>query len=548
MKKYYYPISSTSLATIFGQACILPTSLYKNRLPDIQSKFDNFILLTNHFGCSGSDCCLQIVLTLDEENALIDINGGFFLYEKAIPISRIQKIFFEKAVQVSRTITNITLSTAFIPDNIIEKNDNSFDNCDTSIIAVPQDLVPLTDKNRESYEKFDRILGAVALMKIAHENGCNYSPHYIDLLSKFNSFIEEQKQSVSAINTKYHKVIDTPPDFLKKVVDISTLENEAQKINQTINKNKLTKVIEPSNLDKSAYVCYVLYDYGVGEESRRHKIDELILDNFSTLKAGYEESCAFYYGYNRGYAAFNNQYKKEGKTEIFKYQLSSLLDYYTIESIFEYCFNSNTPSRISILDSWVKPLSQRKVRRGDYLILDTVIRDKKKVSLFSEEWWKNCLSFLAKDSLLFMGYDFSQIITERILKPFAELIREDLSSEYEEKIQKQFESSDEQIKRMETDLLNYKDRVKTLENRIKELSAPHNQNLVVLEPKPGVSNATANDNIAYAKKVINLCSLKLPELKEKARLCGCKVNSKSKMPELVLGILEADKNKDNQLF
>ena len=49
-KKYYYPISSTSLASIFGQACILPTCLYKNRIPDIQSKYENFILLTDKFG------------------------------------------------------------------------------------------------------------------------------------------------------------------------------------------------------------------------------------------------------------------------------------------------------------------------------------------------------------------------------------------------------------------------------------------------------------------------------------------------------------------
>ena len=54
-KKYYYPISSTSLASIFGQACILPTCLYKNRIPDIQSKYENIILLTDKFGVLGSD-------------------------------------------------------------------------------------------------------------------------------------------------------------------------------------------------------------------------------------------------------------------------------------------------------------------------------------------------------------------------------------------------------------------------------------------------------------------------------------------------------------
>lgn len=93
-KYYYYPISSTSLAAIFGQACILPASLYENRLPDIQNKFENFIFLTKNFGCLESDCCLQIILTLEEEKSLVDINGGFYLFESAIPITRIKKIYF----------------------------------------------------------------------------------------------------------------------------------------------------------------------------------------------------------------------------------------------------------------------------------------------------------------------------------------------------------------------------------------------------------------------------------------------------------------------
>ena len=78
MKNYYYPISSTSLATIFGQACILPASLYKNRLPDIQNKFENFILLTKNFGCLESDCCLQIILTLEEEKSLALIPQHYY--------------------------------------------------------------------------------------------------------------------------------------------------------------------------------------------------------------------------------------------------------------------------------------------------------------------------------------------------------------------------------------------------------------------------------------------------------------------------------------
>jgi len=542
MKQYYYPISSTSLATIFGHACILPASLYKNRLPDIQNKFENFVLLTEHFGCSESDCCLQIVLTPEEERSLVDVNGGFYLYESALPISRIKKVFFEKAEQATRTISNIVLSTAFIPKYLVDNKDNLFDRINLDVINIPDNLIPLTDSVSKKYDKYNRALGAMALMRTAHEEGCNFSTHYIDLLSKFNSFIECQKKEVAEIDIKFHRVFDSHPAFLDQTVDFETLENEARDNGQFINKQKITKVIDSSNLEKNVYVCYVLYDYGVGEESHRHKIDELILDNFSSLKKGYEESCALYYGYNRGYAIFNNQYTKDGKTEIVKYQLNSLLDYYTIESVFEYCFKGVVPAKIELFDSWVKALTPPKKKKGEYLILDTIIRDKKKVILFSEEWWKNCFSyFIPKDKVvfMFMGYDASSIIIDRLLKPFAALIKEELSSDYEEAIQRIKET--------------YSDEVNRLKDELKQCREERNHDADSPSPtegeKPGsFEEVSPVDETEIAKKVIKLCSLKSKELKDLAKSKGCQVSRQSKLEDLVLGILRAEKYHDNTLF
>ena len=364
MKSYYYPISSTSLAAIFGQACILPASLYKNRLPDIQNKFENFILLTNNFGCLESDCCLQIILTLEEEKSLVDLNGGFYLFESAIPISRIKKIYFENSAQAHRTISNITLSTAFIPSYLVDDKNNTFEKVDANIVHVPKDIVSSVESIKTSYDKYNRILGAIALMRTAHEDGCNYSAHYIDLLSKFNTYIASQKTMNSDDATKFHKVFDNHPTFLDRVVDYTTLENEALEKKQFISKGKVTKVIDPRNLENSVYLCYVLYNYGVGEEARRYKIDELILNNFTSLKQGYQESCALYYGYNRGYASFNNQYRKDNKTEDVKYRLNSLLDYYTIESIYRYTFYNIVSAKFDLFNSWVKTLTDRKAKRG----------------------------------------------------------------------------------------------------------------------------------------------------------------------------------------
>lgn len=72
------------------------------------------------------------------------------------------------------------------------------------------------DNIKASYDKYNRILGAMALMKTAHDEGCNFSAHYIDLLSKFNSYIESQKRKIAVIDAKFNRVFETHPAFLDK--------------------------------------------------------------------------------------------------------------------------------------------------------------------------------------------------------------------------------------------------------------------------------------------------------------------------------------------
>ena len=559
-KKYYYPISSTSLASIFGQACILPASLYKNRIPDIQSKYENFILLTDRFGVLGSDCCIEITLTKEEEDNLIDIKGGFFFYEKAFPISRITKIYFEKEIQATRTISSITLSTAFIPKHIIANGDKTFDSVNIDNIVIPNELVDSINVVKTSYDTYNRILGALALMKIAHKEGCNVSPLYIDTLSKFNKIIEDQKKTISAINTKFHPIIDNPLPLLKKNIDSNILNEIAQKEKQEVIKNKTTSVIDPSNLDGITYICYVLYNYGVGEESRRRKIDELILNNFTGLKSAKEEACAFYYGYNRGYAAFNSQYKGKNKTEIVKFQLNSLLDYYTIESIFEYSFNNVVPSNLLIIDYWFKRTYSKQAKKGEYMILDTIIRDKKKVALFSEEWWANCLqTFLPKDYFTFLGHDFSTTIMQMILKPFARYLQAEIEDEYNEELSTNKENAKVKISELETLLSNYKRQIEMLQseldsnksNQRKELSTDLKTNTVAESTKNVIVAKPQNKEcFEYdLDHIIELCLKNKTELKKYAKELGCIIKKGKDIDSNVIKeILKAENNNIQKLF
>lgn len=550
-KKYYYPISSTSLASIFGQACILPASLYINRIPDIQSKYENFILLTDKFGVLGSDCCIEIMLTKEEEDNLIDIKESFFFYEKAFPVSRIKKIYFAKGIQAARTISNITLSTAFIPKHIIANGDNTFDNVNVNNIVIPNELVDSINVVKKSYDTYNRILGALALMKVAHKEGCNVSPLYIDTLSKFNKVIESQKKNTSEINTKFHSIIDKPLPLLKQVVNSNILNEIALKEKQQILKSKITNVIDPSNLDGITYICYVLYYYGVGEESRRRKIDELILNNFTGLKRAKEEACAFYYGYNRGYAVFNNQYRGENKMEIVKFQLNSLLDYYTIESIFEYSFNNTVPSNLSIIDSWFKPTYSKQPKKGEYMILDTIIRDKNKVPLFSEEWWTNCLqTFLPKDSFTFLGHNYSTTIMQMVLKPFAKYIQAEIEDEYIEKQNIIEQNVKTRISKIETELFNCKKQVEMLSSELDRYKSNEEQPIktnsnIVVENTKNVVLVESQNQVCFEIDMdyfIDLCQMKAKDLKKHAKELGCTIKKGTDSRIIIKEILKAEKN------
>ncbi len=189
MSNYYFPIKSSSLAHYFGSAIIKPAKYFTNKPSDIQDRFDKFLLLTNKFGTTETDCCLEIVLTDEEEKDLISISENWFLYDvNPLPITRIRKVYFSDVEKRDVTITNIKMSTAYVPDFLVELH--SFDKNSSESIQIPQDCngVDLTDK----IMKFDKFLGALALMKTAGESYMNYSPNYIPTLSLFNSLIKEQ--------------------------------------------------------------------------------------------------------------------------------------------------------------------------------------------------------------------------------------------------------------------------------------------------------------------------------------------------------------------
>lgn len=98
-----------------------------------------------------------------------------------------------------------------------------------------------------------------------------------------------------------------------------------------------------------------IYQYGVGSESKRKKIDSLIISNFKSdelQESPSPDSLALLYGYNRGYCVFNNAYGLDADSKLaVKFKMESKLDHYIIESVYQYIFHNiitNTPLIISM--------------------------------------------------------------------------------------------------------------------------------------------------------------------------------------------------------
>ncbi len=465
---YYYPISSVSLAHVFGSACIYPAVLYQNRNKDVQSRLNEVILLTSNFGCKESDCCLEVFITEEEKEFVIDFKNGFFIYEKPIPISRVKRIYFKNASQIDKTITSIRLSTAFIPNCIVDRNDNKFSLASASQVLLPVDYETNIPELQKQQDDFERILGALALMKVACKDECNVSPHYIDVLSFFNNKIKEIKCNFGEIECSLCQVFKKSNNTIRNVVTEQTIEEEARKTNQQIIKKETTKIIDFSNLEGYAYLYSILYSYGVENESKKKRIDELILGNFQQLKEGKEESVAFYYGFNRGYSILGNFYQNDRKKIEVKYTMESLLDYYTIESVYNYVVFQKVSESFDYFD-WVTPQTNRKVKKGEYIVIDTLIRDKKKIHLFSEEWWSEYLPiYLKKEDVTIFGMDLSSAVIEKIIKPWTEFVQVEVNEQFEEIKEQQTESFTKESNLLKDSLYEAHFQIKMLNEEIKE--------------------------------------------------------------------------------
>jgi|GEM_PF-2989302 len=347
--KFYIHLSTNTLPHYLVNGIMCPANLIKNREHDFQSNCGNQIILSLKKWNKVSDCSIEVVLNNDENKALEHVSTDFFLCYTAIPISRIKAIYFEDKEKADTVIWNINNTVAFVPNWAI-----NYANKDVSDIAE-EFLFTQNTKEYQTKElavmlkRFDRLLGGLAFLKVSaainSENQINFSESYFSTIAFFNKRIalDMQKNNIS-IDDRFHEIFKGDSrifNYLAKQINMPLIEDISKQ--EDIELKSKFGVIDLNNLPKNSLTFKLAVLESFGKDSSR-SIEDLINNLLSNLKEDIREEIALIFGLYVGYNVLRNYYKINDRKIQVKFDLTSKIDFYTIESIYQYALNKHTIS------------------------------------------------------------------------------------------------------------------------------------------------------------------------------------------------------------
>ncbi len=266
-------------------------------------------------------------------------------------------------------------------------------------------------------------------------------------------------------------------------------------------------------------------------------VQGLILSNFkSEIKDGKSEGIALCYGINRGYSAFSNKYSLGKNEKIVKFQLNSQLDYYTIESLYQFAFNNQKSDKFAYLDNWCPKQKRTKInKKTDYMILDVIVIGKKKAKVLSKEYWANLLPpFL-------QGNKFFEKTIPQICQELGEIIyndaKEEISDDYENQIaQKQEEIN--QLKAEQNELLQFQKTASIKKYEQKEEKTSQ----IVAEPQTAYLTKQKIDIKSLVEQTLKYKEKNLPMLKKEAKERCIELPKNIKADEIIVLLMTTPKN------
>jgi hypothetical protein len=496
---FFIPINSGSLAHYFSKAIILPAKYFTNKPDDIQNRFADSLLLSESKWVRNYDCSIEVVLTDTEAKELSKVSDHFFLYNTPIPISRIKSVCFLDAKQKETTIWNINNGAAFIPESIVSvEKSRDVEVISDSEINDGNEFKP-TSELTDKIKRFDIILGGFAFMRLGGKSFMNYSENYFSTLSHFNKLIEEQtlkaeKEKGLKFSNKYIGLFSKHESewskwqqYIYQNLDSQEIEVLAEKEGLKVEKKLGLLKIDSIDPSSHLYELAILATYG---DRKNKSADNLVTDlTNGTILQEKAEDVSILFGLNNGYSKLRNKYKGPVKDSNVKFTLQSKLDYYIIESIYQFVFNSSKPSySFEYIDKWCPSSRLKDNVKGyeTYKILDTVIIAKKKqtpLELFLEKYSAEIYSTIVrsinqwlppfaksdeKGAIQFFEKQLRNALTVSV-EAIQKRIENECEANYNLQKQEAVESYQKEIDKLWTEISNLKEENSKLKKGVKSL-------------------------------------------------------------------------------
>lgn len=378
---FYVPLDTTSVAHYFGSALIMPANFFPKRPIDIQNSFPDYVLFSRKRWVDGSNCSLQVILTGPEIESLVKLDDNYFLSKKPLPISRVAMILFSNEEQARVTTYNTIKGSAYIPSRLI-----TIEKERTERTQFPYHGKVTSDKPSDQQNlarRFDILLGGFALMKVASLTEDGFPRNYLQTLSYYNKLIASQLSTAQNIanltpTVNYTGLFSTRETewskWLKYV--FNDFSNEAiieAARGEGINIREGYGILQIDNIPRNStwYDIVLLSQYG---EKRSKSLEDLLFFlKRSELEEQKAEQICLLFGLKTGYQKLRNEYRINQSKYKAKYELITKLDYYTIESLYQFTFNGIRENHdFPYLNFIINGLS-KSGKRGDFQILETPI-------------------------------------------------------------------------------------------------------------------------------------------------------------------------------
>lgn len=381
-QRYILQINRIKLQDYVKYALIAPDKYLGDEIErDIQSKNQDFLVLSNGYinELNEQQILIELILTDEEKDNLYNANSIWYL-DKPLPITRIKRIYAQDKKTIKYILKNFdTAEIGFLAESLFDVYEKN-----SSIHFQQYSYTPLMeDVQLKSYIEemlyFDKRLGIFSSIKnigLYYSSNIisNYSEHYFAILS---NFLAQKLEDIPFTGLDILKENDAFKKLLysNKIMNKEFIQQVADSIDNEEIKNVFLQLIVPNQIRKTLTLLLekdALLHYYIGliyyfKQKDSNKKDNFKIDIEPLIPQKYSEVAfailGIYLGYENLRASEDIKLKDKKFRKIFgskfvmKFELNSQLDYITIESIYQYCFNE-----------------KRKIEVPDYLEYPSVIK------------------------------------------------------------------------------------------------------------------------------------------------------------------------------